>query len=36
MAVAGWSSRSMIDRYTGASASDRAADEARTLGLGNL
>lgn len=36
MAVAGWSSRQMIDRYTGASASERAADEARTLNLGNL
>jgi site-specific recombinase XerD len=36
MAVAGWSTRDMIDRYTGASASERAADEARTLGLGEL
>jgi len=36
MAVAGWSSRHMIDRYTGASASERAAVEARTLGLGDL
>lgn len=36
MSVAGWSSRQMIDRYTGASASERAADEARTLNLGNL
>jgi site-specific recombinase XerD len=36
MAVAGWSTRSMIDRYTGASAAERAAAEARTLGLGEL
>ncbi len=36
MAVAGWSTRDMIDRYTGASASERAAAEARGLGLGEL
>lgn len=36
MAVAGWSSREMLDRYTRASASDRAAAEARRLDLGNL
>jgi integrase len=36
MAVAGWSTRSMVDRYTGASASERAATEARGLGLGEL
>ena len=36
MAVAGWSTREMIDRYTGASAAERAATEARTLGLGDL
>jgi integrase len=36
MAVAGWSTRDMIDRYTGASASERAAAEARNLGLGEL
>lgn len=36
MAVAGWSTRSMLDRYTGASASERAAAEARGLGLGEL
>jgi integrase len=36
MAVAGWSSRSMIDRYAGAAAAQRAADEARALGLGDL
>ncbi|MDO0976962.1 tyrosine-type recombinase/integrase [Mycolicibacterium frederiksbergense] len=35
MAVAGWSTRSMLDRYTSASASERAAAEARTLGLGD-
>jgi site-specific recombinase XerD len=36
MAVAGWSSRAMLDRYTGASASERAAAEAATLNLGDL
>ncbi|MCP9272781.1 tyrosine-type recombinase/integrase [Mycolicibacterium arenosum] len=36
MAVAGWSSREMLDRYTRASASDRAAAEARGLNLGDL
>ena len=36
MAIAGWSSRSMIDRYCGAAASERAMDEARGLGLGDL
>ena len=36
MAVAGWSTRDMIDRYTGASAAERAADEARGLNLGDL
>ena len=36
MAVAGWTTRSMLDRYTGASASERAAAEARGLGLGEL
>lgn len=36
MAVAGWSRRDMIDRYTRATASDRAAAEARGLGLGDL
>ena len=36
MSVAGWSTRSMIDRYTGASAADRAAAESRNLGLGDL
>lgn len=36
MAVAGWSSRQMLDRYTRASASDRAAAESRKLDLGNL
>jgi site-specific recombinase XerC len=36
MSVAGWSTRSMLDRYTGASASERAADEARGLNLGEL
>jgi site-specific recombinase XerD len=36
MAIAGWSSRAMIDRYAGAAAASRAADEARALGLGDL
>ena len=36
MAVAGWASRSMLDRYTAASASERAATEARGLNLGDL
>jgi site-specific recombinase XerD len=34
MAVAGWSNRQMLDRYTAATASERATAEARTLGLG--
>lgn len=36
MAVAGWKQRQMLDRYTAATAADRAADEARRLGLGDL
>lgn len=36
MAVAGWSSREMLDRYTKATASDRAAAEARKLNLGDF
>jgi site-specific recombinase XerD len=36
MSVAGWPTRAMLDRYTGASASERAADEARKLNLGDL
>jgi integrase len=36
MSIAGWSSRTMLDRYTGASAAERAAAEARRLGLGEL
>lgn len=36
MSVAGWSTRSMLDRYTGASAAERAAAEARGLNLGDL
>jgi site-specific recombinase XerD len=36
MAIAGWSTRAMLDRYTGASAAERAAAEARNLGLGEL
>lgn len=36
MSVAGWSQRSMLDRYTKATASQRAAEESRKLGLGDL
>lgn len=36
MAVAGWSSREMLDRYTRATAAERAAAEARGLNLGDL
>jgi site-specific recombinase XerD len=36
MQVAGWSTRSMVDRYTGASVAERAAAEARGLNLGEL
>ena len=36
MSVAGWSDRSMLDRYTRATAGERAMDEARGLGLGDL
>jgi site-specific recombinase XerD len=35
MAMAGWTRRDMIDRYTQATAEDRAADEARRLNLGD-
>jgi integrase/recombinase XerD len=36
MAVAGWSRRDMIDRYTRASAAKRATEEARGLNLGDF
>jgi integrase/recombinase XerD len=36
MAVAGWRSREMLDRYVAAIASERAAAEARGLNLGDL
>lgn len=36
MAVAGWKQRSMLDRYVQATASARAAEEAKGLGLGDL
>ncbi len=36
MAIAGWANRNMIDRYTGASAGERAVDEAHKLNLGEL
>lgn len=36
MAVAGWSSRDMLDRYARATAAERAASEARNLNLGDM
>jgi site-specific recombinase XerD len=36
MAVAGWATRDMIDRYTKSTAAERAAAEARSLNLGEL
>lgn len=36
MAVAGWSRRDMIDRYTRSTSERRAADEARRLNLGDV
>jgi integrase/recombinase XerD len=36
MATAGWANRQMLDRYAAATRAERAADEARRLGLGNL
>ena len=36
MSVAGWSRRDMLDRYTRATAAERAAEEARRLNLGDL
>ena len=36
MTMAGWSNRSLLDRYTSATASERAAEEARRLNLGEL
>lgn len=36
MAVAGWSSRDMLDRYFRSTAAERAAAEARGLNLGEL
>jgi integrase len=36
MAVAGWSSREMLDRYVRATAAERAATESRSLNLGDL
>ena len=36
MAVAGWSRRDMLDRYTRATAAERAAEESRRLNLGEL
>ncbi|UXA16979.1 tyrosine-type recombinase/integrase [Mycobacterium sp. SMC-4] len=36
MAVAGWRRREMLDRYVAATASDRAAAEAKRLALGEL
>jgi site-specific recombinase XerD len=36
LAIGGWSNRSMLDRYGSAVAAERAAEEARRLGLGDL
>ena len=36
MAVAGWTRPDMLARYTRARASERAAEEARRLNLGEL
>jgi site-specific recombinase XerD len=36
MAVAGWANRAMIERYAAGTRSERAAEEARRLGLGDL
>lgn len=36
MAVAGWTRRDMIDRYTRATAAERAAEEAQRLSLGDF
>jgi len=36
MAVAGWTRSDMLDRYTRATAAERAADEARRLNLGDF
>lgn len=36
MKIAGWSSRSMVDRYSQSTAAKRAAEEARRLNLGDL
>jgi integrase/recombinase XerD len=36
MARAGWSDRSMLDRYSRATAEERSMAEAQRLGLGNL
>jgi integrase/recombinase XerD len=34
--MAGWSHRAMIERYGAITRSERAAEEARRLGLGDL
>ncbi len=36
MSVAGWSDRTMLDRYARATAAERAAEEAQALRLGDL
>jgi site-specific recombinase XerD len=36
VSVAGWPTRPMLDRYTSSSAAERAAAEARNLGLGEI
>jgi integrase/recombinase XerD len=36
LSIAGWKRRDMLDRYTSATSSDRAAAQARTLNLGDM
>jgi hypothetical protein len=36
MSIAGWTKHDMLDRYTNASAAERAVDESRRLNLGDL
>ena len=36
MSIAGWQRRDMLDRYSRATAAERAAEEARRLSLGDI